>query len=122
MSSESPHTESQRIDELEERVAELEALLKETDTPTIKSGDEKHDEWYDPTLNGRQRSIINGIDRKYDVGQNLGLSSLRDAVRANSDVSNKKKVRDYVEMIAESAHFEQARGRSWIYTGGATDE
>lgn len=121
----------QRIDYLEaenERLnARMDAMSKKLDR-VLDDGDssssegENGDSWYDPVLNRRQRKILDGIDQNLSVGDGVKRLALKQAVKKYSDVSRKSTVKEYIQTLATSTHFESAGPGRWEYCGGRADE
>ena len=115
----------QRITQLEAKNQQLEArmdaLSKKLDRALGDEGDgignQTDTSEFDPTLNSRQREILNWFDQTSDVGDDYSVSALRTAVKANSDVSRPKTVKTYVKTLTKSVHFEQTGSQTWTYTG-----
>lgn len=114
--------QSRRIDTLAEQV--------EGDDTETRSGGETYgpkrnqhtDFWFDGSLNRRQREVVAAIDERYESGNQLGIGAIREAIRSNTDVSNKKTVTEYARTIGSSAHFEPSGVQKWTYLGGTDIE
>ena len=125
MTSDEP-SHDDRIERLEQQVEQLarrvETLEQQRGHHTTEAEAAPDSTGYDPTLNNRQRGIIDGIATRHGVGTTLGLSSLRTMVKAHSDVSNPDRVKQYIRTIAESQHFESAGAQAWTFRGRVDDE
>lgn len=117
-------------DELEQRINDLEARMdamskrlkraldEESNGATGTSTGERDDGFYDPTLNRRQREILDGIFDAYSMGDVLSRGEMRRMIRSFSDVSRKKTETEYIKTLAKSRHFRRAGNGKWEFVGG----
>lgn len=101
----------EELDQLRERVAELEATVEELQDSGEKTSSGGFGDW-------RDQAVL----AELESGDRLSVRDLKSLYRTKADIANARTAKDRIKSLTSDGPFETVAHATWRYTGGEDSE